>query len=325
MPFGNSSFGCGWGVAPRDEGGTGLDIFLPVAGVSLNAFVLVGVGALVGFLSGLLGVGGGFLLTPLLIMFGIDPLVAVATGTNAIVGASTSGTLAHLRAKNVDVKLGMIMLAGGVLGGGAGTVLLRILRQEGNADVVIVFSYVVLLALMGGLMFVEGLTSQVRGDYDAQRKSGAYRMLARLPFRMRFPVSDIETSAFAPFVLGIAVGVLAAVMGVGGGFFLIPAMTYFLAVPMRIVVGTSLFQMLFTSASVTILQAALNHSVDVVLAVGLLIGATLGAQVGASLAGRLRGDQLKIVLSLLVLALSIKMFNDLLLMPVSFLTLPGAR
>ncbi len=300
-----------------------MDIFLPVAGTSINAAVLVGAGVLVGFLSGLLGVGGGFLLTPLLIMLGIDPLVAAASGTNAIVGASASGTMAHLKARNVDLKMGTFMLVGGVVGGGAGTLLVRALRRAGNADVVIVLCYVTLLAVMGVVLFVEGLASQVKGEAEVRAESWGYRLLQRLPFSTSFPASGVTTSALAPVVLGFLVGVLAALLGVGGGFFLIPAMAYFLAMPMGLVVGTSLFQMLFTSAAVTIMQAAVNHSVDAFLAVGLLLGASVGAQGGARVARGLKGDQLKVVLALLLLALSVKMFDDLLVLPRHFLAAGG--
>ena len=302
-----------------------MDIFLPVAGSSINAVILLGLGALVGFMSGLLGVGGGFLLTPLLIMLGIDPLVAAASGTNAIVGASASGTMAHLKARNVDVKMGTLMLAGGMLGGGAGTLLVRALRGGGNADVVIVLGYVALLAVMGVVLFVEGLASQVRGEDEPQSESPGYRLLQRFPLITDFPASGVRTSAIAPFILGALVGMLAAFLGVGGGFFLIPAMSYFLAMPMRVVIGTSLFQMLFTSAAVTVMQASVNHTVDAFLAVGLLLGATMGAQAGARAARAIKGNQLKVVLALLLLALSLKMFDDLLVLPRHFLTTPGGR
>jgi uncharacterized membrane protein YfcA len=302
-----------------------MDVFLPVAGVSLNLFLLIGVGGAVGFLSGLLGVGGGFLLTPLLIMLGIPPTVAAASDANAIVGASTSGTIAHFRAKNVDVKMGVLMFAGGIVGGFAGTLLVRLLRGLGHLDVVIIFLYVVLLAILGVVMFVDALTSRVKGESYIQRKSLVYFWLQKLPLRTSFPVSQVETSALAPILLGMLVGILAALMGVGGGFFLIPAMTFFLGMPMRVVVGTSLFQMLFTTGSVTIMQAVLNHNVDVFLALGLLIGSTLGAQIGARAANHLRADQLKIVFALLVLAFSVKMFNDLLLTPAYFLASLGGH
>jgi uncharacterized protein len=306
-------------------GGWQMEIFLPVAGTSIGAIVLVGAGALVGFLSGLLGVGGGFLLTPLLMMLGIDPVIAAASGTNAIVGASASGTLAHLRARTVDMKLGGYMLAGGVVGGGTGTLLVRALRGSGNADVFIVLGYIALLATMGVVLFVEGLTNRVKGEGDLQRETLGYKFLQRLPFHASFPASGVTTSALAPLILGGIVGVLSALLGVGGGFFLIPAMSYFLAVPMRLAVGTSLFQMLFTSASVTVMQAAMNHSVDAFLAMGLLVGATAGAQAGVRAGKVLRGDQLKVVLALLLLALSAKMLDDLLILPRHFLTAPGGR
>ena len=300
-----------------------MELFLPVAGSSINTVVLVGLGALVGFMSGLLGVGGGFLLTPILIMLGIAPVVAAASGTNAIVGASASGTMAHLKARSVDVKMGSFMLAGGMLGGGVGTFLVKVLRSGGNADVVIVLGYVILLAVMGVVLFVEGLANQVKGEEDIRSESPGYRLLQRLPLSTEFPASGVRTSAIAPVILGFLVGVLAAFLGVGGGFFLIPAMSYFLAMPMRVVIGTSLFQMLFTSASVTVMQASINHSVDAFLAVGLLLGATVGAQAGARVARVLKGNQLKVVLALLLLALSVKMYDDLLVLPRHFLTIPG--
>ena len=302
-----------------------MEIFLPVAGTSISTAVLVGAGALVGFLSGLLGVGGGFLLTPLLMMLGIDPLVSAASGTNAIVGASASGTLAHLKARTIDMKLGGYMLAGGVAGGGAGTLLVKTLRGRGNVDVLIVLGYIVLLATMGAVLFVEGLANRVTGEGDPHRETLGYRLLQRLPFPASFPASGVTTSALAPLFLGGIVGVLSALLGVGGGFFLIPAMSYFLAVPIRLAVGTSLFQMLFTSASVTVMQATMNHSVDAFLATGLLIGAAAGAQVGVRAGKILRGDQLKVVLALLLLALSAKMLDDLLVLPRHFLTIPGGR
>ena len=302
-----------------------MELFLPVAGTNISTIALVGAGALVGVLSGLLGVGGGFLLTPLLMMLGIDPVIAAASGTNAIVGASASGTLAHIRARTIDMKLGGYMLAGGVAGGAAGTLLVKALRGRGNADVFIVLGYIALLATMGVVLFVEGLADRVKGEEDPRRETLGYRLLQRLPLRTSFPASEVTTSALAPLILGGIVGVLSALLGVGGGFFLIPAMSYFLAVPMRLAVGTSLFQMLFTSASVTVMQAAMNHSVDAYLATGLLIGAAAGAQAGVRAGRILRSDQLKVVLALLLLALSAKMLDDLLVLPSHFLTAPGGR
>lgn len=301
-----------------------MNIFLPVAGVDANVLILIGVGVAVGFIQGMLG-SGGFLLTPLLIMMGISPSVAAASGVNAIVGASVSGTISHVRAKHVDVKLGLLMLVGGVIGGGLGTILVKVLRELGNLDVVIILCYVVFMAVIGVTMFVGGLTSQVQGDVEETTDNAVRRLLRGLPLQSRFEVAGVETSTLAPLVLGGVVGVLAAIMGVGGGFLLIPAMTYFLAIPMQVVVGTSLFQMLFTSASVTLMQAAVNHNVDAILAACLLVGSTLGAQLGALAAKYLKGSQLKVAFSMLVLAMSLKFLNDLLRAPSVFLSVLGGH
>ena len=301
-----------------------MTLFLPVAGVDANPLVLVAVGAAVGFVQGMLG-SGGFLLTPLLIMLGISPPVAAASGLNSIAGASVSGTLTHLRARHVDVKMGLLLLIGGVTGGGLGTYLVRLLRAVGNLDVVIILCYVILMAVIGVSMFVGGLTSRVQGDVPERRSSAVHRFIDRLPLRSRFETSQVETSILAPLLLGGVVGVLAAVMGVGGGFLLIPAMSYFLAMPMSVVVGTSLFQMLFTATSITLMQAAVNHTVDAVLAAALLVGSTLGAQLGARTVQRLKASQLKVAFAIMVLALSLKFFNDLMRAPAAFLVMLGGH
>jgi hypothetical protein len=296
-----------------------MNVFLPVASVDVNALVLIGVGATVGFVQGMLG-SGGFLLTPLLIMLGISPQVAAASAVCAIAGASVSGTFTHLRAGHVDMKMGLLLLVGGVTGGGIGTILAKILGALGNLDVVIILCYVVFMAVIGVTMFVGGLTSQVQGDVEKPAETAVLRFLGRLPMRMRFETSGVETSALSPLLLGGVVGVLAAIMGVGGGFILLPAMSYFLGMPMPVVVGTSLFQMLFTSASVTMMQAAVNHSVDAVLAAALLVGSTVGAQLGARTVAHLKGSQLKVAFSMMVLAMSLKLLNDLMQTPSTFLT-----
>ncbi len=300
-----------------------MHVYLPVAGMTANLAALIGLGGLVGFLSGLLGVGGGFLLTPFLIMMGIDPVVAAASGTCSLAGASSSGTLAHLRAGNVDVPMGVFLLAGGMAGGGFGTWWVRLLRRQGNADVVIVAAYVILLALVGIVMFVEGLVSRVRWETEEGRQTALCRALQRLPFTRDFPASGVRTSMLAPVALGFLVGMMASLMGVGGGFFLIPAMTYALGMPIRVVIGTSLFQMLFTSAFVTVMQAGLNHSVDIILAMGIFAGSTLGAQAGAMTAKHVNTSHLKLLLALMVLALSLKMFNGLLQSPGLLFTAAG--
>jgi uncharacterized membrane protein YfcA len=299
-----------------------MDIFLPVASVNVNVLLLIGMGGAVGFIQGMLG-SGGFLLTPLLMMTGISPSVAAASGVNAIAGASVSGTVTHLRARHVDIKLGLLMLAGGVTGGGLGTFLVKVLRAAGNLDVVITLCYVVLMAIIGVTMFVGGLTSQVQGDPREKGDTAVHRCLRRLPFRARFAACDADIPVLAPLLLGTVVGVLAAIMGVGGGFLLVPAMTYFLAIPMPVAVGTSLFQMLFTASSVTLMQAAVNHNVDAILAAFLLAGSTLGAQLGALAVRYLKGSQLKLAFSMLVLTMSLKFFNGLLQAPAAFLVLLG--
>jgi len=289
-------------------------IFLPVAGVSINLFLLIGVGAVVGFLSGIFGVGGGFLMTPLLIMLGINPMVAAASDANQIVAASTSGAFAHYHDGNVDMKMGLLMLIGGVCGGGAGTFIIKALRQSGNVDVVIRICYVVLLTLVGIIMLVESLTKPVK---KSAPKGDRWidRIPIHMPFETRFEASQVTASALSPVILGVIVGILAAIMGVGGGFLLIPTMVYLLRMPMKVVIGTSLFQMLFTASATTVMQAAVNHNVDLFLALTLLIGSTVGAQIGTRVSRYLNGNQLKILLAILVLAISVKMFLGLIARP----------
>jgi len=300
-----------------------MTLFLPVAGLAVNPLLLVAAGLLVGFLSGLLGVGGGFLLTPLLIMMGLSPAVAAASGTNALVGTGASGLLAHLRQKHVDFRLGLVLLGGGVLGGAAGTSWVRALRQQGSLDAVIVGLYVLLLGALGLFMFSEGLLARVQATAEeGEGATAAPRWVSRIPFPVSFPASGIRVSPVVPFLLGGVVGLLAAFMGVGGGFFLVPALTFLLGVPMRVVVGTSLFQVLFTALGVTVLQAWLNGTVDVVVALGILAGSAVGAQGGAAVIRKLQGKELQIVFSLLLLALSFRMLNDLLALPRFFLV-PG--
>ncbi len=301
-----------------------MTLFLPVAGLAVHPLLLVGAGLLVGFLSGLLGVGGGFLLTPLLIMMGLSPAVAAASGTNALVGTAASGLLAHLRQRSVDFRLGSVLLAGGVLGGAAGTLWVRALRQRGSLDAVIVGLYVLSLGALGLALFSEGLLVRVKTTAEeGERAASVPGWVSRIPLPMAFPASGISVCPLVPLLLGALVGLLAAFMGVGGGFFLVPALTFLLGVPMRVVVGTSLFQVLFTALGVTVMQAWLNGTVDVVVAVGILAGSAAGAQVGAAAGRHLRGKELQIVFSLLLLALSFQMLNDLLALPRFFLVPAG--
>lgn len=306
------------------------NIYLPIAGNSVNILVLLGLGGLVGFLSGLFGVGGGFLMTPLLMMVGIPPVVAAASDSNQIVAASTSATYAHYRMGNVDFKMGLILLVGGVVGGTFGVQLIKVLRSLGNADFVIKVTYVVMLGLVGSYMFMESLQSLRKAPvYEAKiepaRPSLYARAIRALPWQMTFPKSGVTLSPVLPLILGIFVGILAAIMGVGGGFIMVPVMVYLLRMPMHVVVGTSLFQILFTCINVTIMQSMANHTVDIILAVLLLLGSTVGAQFGARLSRRLKGDQLKIILASVVLLVMIQMLVGLVIPPHVMLAFKGGH
>jgi len=295
-----------------------LSIYLPVAGSAVSIPLLLGLGGLVGLLSGLFGVGGGFLMTPLLIMIGIPPTIAAASDSNQIVAASSSGTYAHARAGSVDFKMGLLLLAGGIAGGSVGVVLIRFLRALGNADFVITVTYVVMLGGIGAYMFVESLRSMRvahRAPEEAPQPSVYARLVERLPWKVRFERSRVELSVVMPLFLGFLVGTLAAVMGVGGGFIMVPVMVYLLRMPMHVVVGTSLFQILFTCVNVTVLQATLNRTVDFVLALFLLLGSVVGAQVGAQVSKHLKADQLKILMAVIVLVVTVKMLMGLVLTP----------
>lgn len=302
-------------------------LYLPIAGNSVNVVLIFAMGGMVGILSGIFGVGGGFLMTPLLIMAGIPPTVAAASDSNQIVGASTSGTLAHYRLGNVDFKMGVLLLIGGVVGGTLGVHIIKILRHLGNADFLIKVTYVLMLGFVGFYMFVESLQALKKDKVVpvAKKESKYARLVNQLPWQMNFDKSGIELSILMPLVLGIFVGILAAIMGVGGGFIMVPVMVYLLRMPMHVVVGTSLFQILFTCINVTILQAYTNHTVDFILALILLLGSTLGAQFGAKISKRLKGDQLKIFLASLVLLVMAKMLFDLLVTPHVMLAYKGGH
>jgi uncharacterized protein len=304
-----------------------MHIFLPVAGVDINLLLLVAVGVLVGFLSGLVGVGGGFLLTPLLMMIGVPPTVAAASGTNALVGTSSSATAAHFRLGNVDLKLGSVLLLGGLVGAEIGVRIVKVLRMMGNADFVITITYVVVLGCVGTFMFLESLQSLRRGIMAPTiRNPVEHRnLLKKLPFQMNFPRSNVQHSVLVPFALCVLVGVLAAIMGVGGGFIMVPMMVYLLRMPMHVAIGTDLFQILFTCAGLTVMQATTNHTVDVVLALLVAVGSAMGAQIGARMSRLLRGDQLKIVLASVVLAVTAKMAIGLVVTPASLLSYAGGN
>ena len=303
-----------------------LHLYLPIAGISVHIILLLGLGMLVGFLSGLFGVGGGFLLTPLLIMIGIPPTVAAASDSNQIVAASTSGTYAHWRRGNVDFKMGILLLIGGVVGGTIGVQFIKFLRATGNADFVIKLTYVVMLGVIGTYMFQESLQNlRTRRSPVHELKPEGESWFARfnqmLPLKTHFHKSGITISIFMPLILGTMVGVLAALMGVGGGFIMVPVMVYMLRMPMHVVIGTSLFQILFTCINVTFMQSYFNHTVDFILALLLLIGSTVGVQFGAKISDRLKADQLKILLAIIVLLVMAKMLFELLIHPHLMLSL----
>ncbi len=310
-----------------------MSLYLPISGNATNILLLFGLGGIVGFLSGLFGVGGGFLMTPLLIMAGIPSTVAAASDSNQIVAASTTGTYAHYRLGNVDFKMGFLLLIGGVLGGTVGVQLIKVLRAMGNADFVIKVTYVIMLGVIGGYMFVESLQSmrqkaptEARPVATPPSKPSVYaRFVQSLPWQMRFEKSGVTLSALLPLILGTFVGILAAIMGVGGGFIMVPVMVYLLRMPMHVVVGTSLFQILFTCINVTIMQAITNHTVDLVLAIILLLGSTLGAQFGARISRRLKGDQLKILLASIVLVVMVQILVGLVWPPHLLLGFKGGH
>ena len=304
-------------------------LYLPIAGNSVNILLVFGMGGIVGLLSGIFGVGGGFLMTPLLIMMGIPPTVAAASDSNQIVGASTAGTIAHFRMGNVDIKMGMLLLVGGVVGGTGGVQLIKVLNRLGSADFLISVTYVLMLGFIGIYMFQESLqalrTRHKKPPTSSSKPSAYARIVQALPWQIQFEKSGVRLSVLMPLVLGVFVGVLSAIMGVGGGFIMVPVMVYLLRMPMHVVVGTSLFQILFTCVNVTIMQAYSNHTVDFVLALILLLGSTIGAQFGVQISKKLKADQLKILLASLVLVVMVKMLVDLLLTPSILLAYIGGH
>ncbi len=294
-------------------------IYLPIAEMSVNAFVLLAMGAAVGFLSGMFGVGGGFLITPLLIFYNIPPAIAVATGANQVIASSFSGMLSHMKRGTLDFKLGTVLLVGGIVGSTAGAYVFALLRSVGQLDLFISLLYVALLGTVGGMMLVESANAirAARGAGLAPplKRSGQHNWIHRLPLKMRFRTSKLFVSVIPVLGLGAAIGFLASIMGVGGGFIMVPALIYLLKVPTNVVVGTSLFHIVCTAAYTTIVHATANHSVDVVLALLLMIGGVAGAQYGAKIGSKLRGEQLRALLALLVLAVGARLAVDLVVTP----------
>ncbi len=292
--------------------------------MSVNVFVLLAMGGAVGFLSGMFGVGGGFLITPLLIFYNIPPAIAVATGANQVIASSFSGALAHFKRKSLDVKLGTVLLAGGIVGASIGAFVFAYLRRLGQLDLIVSLLYVVFLGVVGGLMLMESVRAIRRsrgGQMATLRKPGQHNWIHRLPLKMRFRASKLFVSVIPVVVLGAFIGFLASIMGVGGGFIMVPALIYLLKVPTNVVIGTSLFQIIFVAAFTTIIHSTANQSVDVVLAFLLMVGGVAGAQYGARVGQRLRGEQLRALLALLVLAVALRLGFDLFVQPESVYSL----
>ncbi|HEY5820205.1 MAG TPA: sulfite exporter TauE/SafE family protein [Mesorhizobium sp.] len=295
-----------------------MGIYLPIAEMSVNALVLLAMGAAVGFLSGMFGVGGGFLITPLLIFYNIPPAIAVATGANQVIASSFSGALAHFKRGSLDFKLGFVLLAGGIVGSSIGAYVFAILRAVGQLDLFISLLYVALLGTVGGLMLIESVNAlrATRGGATVtMKKPGQHNWIHRLPLKMRFRASKLFVSVIPVIGIGAAIGFLASIMGVGGGFIMVPALIYMLKVPTNVVVGTSLFHIVVTAAYTTIVHATTNQTVDVILAILLMIGGVAGAQYGAKAGQRLRGEQLRALLALLVLAVALRLAFDLFVRP----------
>ncbi len=301
-----------------------MGIYLPIAEMSANVFVLLAMGAAVGFLSGMFGVGGGFLITPLLIFYNIPPAIAVATGANQVIASSFSGALAHMKRGTLDFKLGTVLLGGGLVGSTLGAYVFAFLRAVGQLDLFISLFYVAMLGTVGGLMMVESVRALRRtrsGAAPTLKRSGQHNWVHKLPLKMRFRTSKLFVSVIPVLGLGAGIGFLAAIMGVGGGFIMVPALIYLLKVPTNVVVGTSLFQIIFVAAYTTLVHSTANQTVDVVLAFVLMVGGVVGAQYGAKAGQKLRGEQVRALLAALVLAVALRLAFDLFLRPASLYSL----
>ncbi len=308
-----------------------MEIYLPIAELSVNLFTLLAIGAAVGFLSGMFGVGGGFLITPLLILYHIPPAVAVGTGANQVIATSVSGALVHYKRQTIDFKLGIMLFLGGIAGSSLGVLVFALLRRLGQLDLAISILYIVFLGIIGALMLVESVSTirkarsnePIAEDFNI-KKSSFQEVIGRLPWKMKFGASKLYISVIPVLVLGVFIGFLSAIMGVGGGFIMVPAMIYLLKVPTNVVVGTSLFQIIFVSAYTTVIHATANHTVDIVLAACLMIGGVIGAQYGANIGQKLKGEQLRSLLALLVLAVALRIAYGLFVTPDSIYSIVQA-
>ncbi len=295
-----------------------MEIYLPIAEVSANAPLLILLGALVGFVSGLFGIGGGFLMAPVLVLMGIPPVVAVASQANHVLASSASSVIAYSRLKAVDYRMGLVMALGGAIGAVAGVEAFRLLRLLGQADLLVALSYLIFLGALGALMLfesIDALRRRRRGEPARKPRVRRPAWLYGLPWRLRFRRSRLYISILPPLLLGVLTGVLSAIMGVGGGFILVPAMVYLLRMRASVVVGTSLFQIVITTAVTTFLQAGRNQTVDIVLSALLLLGGVVGAQVGARVSARFRADELRVLLAVIVLVVGLQMGLSLVVPP----------
>ena len=292
-------------------------IYLPIAEQPIHSLAILGVGAFLGLIMGLVGVGGGFLLTPIMMFLGIPPPVAVASVANQLVAPSVSGVLSHWKRSNVDFKMGTVLLLGGIVGSSIGVLLFNFLGKIGQLDFVIKSSYVIFLTIIGSLMFLESvrLILRTRKGKVSRGKLHQHNWLHGLPFKIRFRKSKLYISILLPILIGIIVGILAALMGIGGGFIIVPAMIYLLGMPTSLVVGTSLFQIIFVAANTTILQASQNQTVDIVLATILLLGSVIGVQIGSRFTNILKGEYLRLILSSIIILVSLILLVDLITVP----------
>ena len=292
-------------------------IYLPIAEQPIHSLAILGVGAFLGLIMGLVGVGGGFLLTPIMMFLGIPPPVAVASVANQLVAPSVSGVLSHWKRSNVDFKMGTVLLLGGIVGSSIGVLLFNFLGKIGQLDFVIKSSYVIFLTIIGSLMFLESvrLILRTRKGKVSRGKLHQHNWLHGLPFKIRFRKSKLYISILLPILIGVIVGILAALMGIGGGFIIVPAMIYLLGMPTSLVVGTSLFQIIFVAANTTILQASQNQTVDIVLATILLLGSVIGVQIGSRFANILKGEYLRLILSSIIILVSLILLVDLITVP----------
>ncbi len=294
-------------------------LYLPIAEVSVNAILLLGIGGIVGFLSGMFGVGGGFLITPFLLFIGVPPGIAVATGANQVVASSISGVLAQLKRKAVDFRMGLVLMVGGLIGSWSGVQVFSYMSSLGQVDLFVQLSDVMFLGLIGAMMFAESARALLRarrhGGAAPVRRAHIHTWVHGLPFKMKFRASGLYISVLPPLGVGALVGFLAGIMGVGGGFILVPAMIYILGMPTKVVIGTSLFQIIFVTGFTTVVHAVNSHTVDMMLALLLIAGGVVGAQIGTLVGVKLRAEQLRILLAVMVLAVAIKIAFDLLLQP----------